>query len=82
MYWLSAIASMQRRGQQREESDRNNDKSYEGSLNLEAEGLINLVHYEDAATAAVKAMQKGENSPSLYCIVFVCVGFDMIITVF
>jgi hypothetical protein len=48
MYWLTAIADMQRGG-----------GAESRSLNLEVDGLVNLVHYEDAAEAAVKALLRG-----------------------
>jgi len=58
MYWLSALSSMQE--QELKQEDRGAQCKEGGSLNLEPDGLINLVHYEDAATATVKALTTGE----------------------
>jgi hypothetical protein len=51
MYWLSAISQLSNQS--------GGSTTLENSLNILADGLVNLVHYEDAAAAAVKALMKG-----------------------
>lgn len=62
MYWLSALTRMQKQREQEEREKGGAQSQCEkiDSLNLEENGLINLVHYEDAATATVKALTTGK----------------------
>eukprot|EP00603_Paraphysomonas_imperforata_P015750 CAMPEP_0114485840 /NCGR_PEP_ID=MMETSP0104-20121206/20160_1 /TAXON_ID=37642 ORGANISM="Paraphysomonas imperforata, Strain PA2" /NCGR_SAMPLE_ID=MMETSP0104 /ASSEMBLY_ACC=CAM_ASM_000202 /LENGTH=317 /DNA_ID=CAMNT_0001661979 /DNA_START=213 /DNA_END=1164 /DNA_ORIENTATION=- len=50
MYWLSAAARLMNGVQQSQKYS---------SLNLQGEGLINLIHYKDAADVALKVLTRG-----------------------
>lgn len=54
MFWLSAAAKLAEKGGI---SHAHNETI--PSLNLDAEGLVNLIHYEDAAALALKILTKG-----------------------
>ena len=55
MFWLSAAAKLAEKGG----ISHAHDSETIPSLNLDAEGLVNLIHYEDAAALALKILTKG-----------------------